>query len=168
MNIRLAAFDDLDEIVEIYNQAIAAGLKTADTTPFLSKNRLEWFKQYTPEKYPLLVAVENNELIIGYLTLSAYRPGRAALQHTVEVSFYIHFKHHRKGIASQLLEHAIELCPSLQVKTLVAILIQNNHGSIKLLEQYGFKLWGCMPEIVEFNGNKYNHLYYGLHINNTE
>jgi phosphinothricin acetyltransferase len=44
------------------------------------------------------------------------------------------------------------------------MLIQNNEGSIKLLEKFGFERWGCMPEIVEFKGDKFDHLYYGLHI----
>ena len=163
MDIRFAVFDDLQSIVEIYNQAIKTGLKTADTTPFSVKDRIDWFKQYSSEKYPLIVAVEKNK-VVGYLTISDYRFGREALCHTAEVSFYLHFKYHKKGIASKLLKYAIELCPSLQVETLIAMLIQNNEGSIKLLEKFGFERWGCMPKIVEFKGDKFDHLYYGLHI----
>jgi phosphinothricin acetyltransferase len=73
--------------------------------------------------------------------------------------------HHRRGIGSRLMEHAISLAPQFNIKTLIAILLDPNTASIALLEKYGFELWGDMPGIAEINGGKYNHQYYGLHIN---
>ncbi len=163
MNIRIAKLEDLEAIVEIYNQAINAGHKTADITPVTTNNRMKWFKDHAPNKYPILIA-EENELIVGYLTISAYRPGRFALRYTAEVSYYIHFKYHRQGIASRLLQYAIDLCPSLQIKTLFSILIDNNKGSIRLLEKFGFKKWGHMPRVADFDGVEVGQLYYGLRI----
>jgi phosphinothricin acetyltransferase len=162
MNIRIAELKDLKAIVEIYNQAIAAGEKTADITPVTLDGRKNWFRDHDPDKYPILVAEE--ESVVGYLTISAYRPGRMALRHTAEVSFFVHFDHHRKGIASRLLQYAIDMCPSLQIKTLFAILVDSNQNSIRLLEKYGFNKWGYMPRVVEFEGIEYGHLYYGLRI----
>ncbi len=75
MNIRTASFEDLETIVEIYNQSIAAGQKTADIMPVTTKDRGKWFEDHTPDKYPILVAEDGN-VIVGYLTISAYRPGR--------------------------------------------------------------------------------------------
>lgn len=163
MNIRIAQFEDLKAIVGIYNQAIDAGQKTADTTPVTADDRQKWFSEHTPDKYPILVAETQNK-IIGYLTISPYRPGREALRHTAEVSYYIHFGHHRKGIASKLLQEAIDMCPSLQIKTLFAILMDSNQGSVRLLENFYFEKWGHMPQVAEFNGIEVGHLYYGLKI----
>ncbi len=165
MNIRIAKLEDLEEIVEIYNQAIAAGEKTTDITPVTTDDRKKWFEGHTPNKYPILVA-EKGESIVGYLTISAYRPGRMALRHTAEVSYFIHFEHHRQGIASRLLQYAIDICPSLQIKTLFAILLDSNQDSIRLLEKYGFGKWGHMPQVAEFDGIEVGHLYYGLRIEN--
>ncbi len=39
-----------------------------------------------------------------------------------------------------------------------------NQGSVKLLDKNGFKEWGRMPNIVELGDNKFDHLYYGLHL----
>jgi L-amino acid N-acyltransferase YncA len=163
MNIRTATFEDLEAIVEIYNQAIAAGQKTADITSVTTEDRRMWFEDHTPDKYPILVAEDGN-VIIGYLTISPYRPGRMALRYTAEVSYFVHFGHHRQGVASNLLRHAIDMCPSLQIKNLYAILIESNQGSIRLLEKYGFVKWGHMPRVAEFNGIEVGHLYYGLRI----
>lgn len=163
MLIRIAEIEDLSAVVEIYNQAIRTGQRTADTTPFLVESRLGWFNAHTPEKYPLFVAVDDEE-IIGYLTISPYREGRKAFLSTAEVSYYIHFEYHRKGVASQLMNHALDRCPSLKIKTLIAMLLGSNGGSIGFLEKYGFSEWGRMPAIAEFEQNKVDHLFYGKHL----
>jgi len=163
MNLRIAKIEDLEAMVDIYNQAIAAGQKTADITPFTTDSRKKWFEEHTPNQYPILVA-EKSGLIVGYLTISAYRPGRMALRHTAEVSYFIHFENHCQGIASSLLRYAIDLCPSLQIKTLFAIIIDSNVVSIQLLEKHGFEKWGHMPRVAEINGIEVGHLYYGLRI----
>lgn len=163
MNTRIAKLEDLKAIVEIYNQVIAAGQKTADITPFTTEDRGKWFEDHTPDKYPILVAEVGN-VIVGYLTISAYRPGRMALRYTAEVSYFIHFEHHHQGIASNLLQHVIGMCPSLQIKTLFAILFDSNHSSVRLLEKYSFEKWGHLPRVADLDGVEFGHLYYGLRI----
>jgi phosphinothricin acetyltransferase len=163
VKIALAQQEDLEGVVDIYNQAIKAGYCTADIEPFSIDQREVWFESHNPKKFPLLVAKEGR-MILGYLAISPYREGRKAVRHTAEVSYYIHYKHHHKGIASQLMRHALELLPSLKIKYLIAILLGCNEGSIKLLEKFGFVQWGCFPKIVEFGDDKIDHLYYGLNI----
>ena len=163
MNIRTAKKEDLAAIIEIYNQAITAGQKTADITPVTVEDRIDWFENHTPDKYPLLVA-EVDQGIVGYLTISAYRPGRMALRYTAEVSYFVHDEHHRKGIATRLLRHAIDMCPTLKIKTLFAILIDSNEASIQLLEKFGFEKWGYMSRVAEFDGIEFGHVYYGLRV----
>jgi len=168
--IRIAEIADLSAMVDIYNQAISQGQRTADTELFSVESRLGWFDAHPSKKYPLLVAVDvnsgshNNEKIIGYLTISPYREGRKAFLATAEVSYYVHFDHHRKGVASQLINHALGLCPSLNIKTLIAMLLGSNEASISFLEKYGFSEWGRMPVIAEFDQHSVDHLYYGKHI----
>ncbi len=163
MKIRIATFNDLEALVSIYNQAITAVQKTADTTPVTVEERVKWFKDHSPEKYPILVA-ETSDVVVGYLTLSAYRPGRMALRYTAEVSYFVHFEHQRQGIASDLLKHALGMCPSLEIVNLFAILMDTNIGSIKLLEANGFKKWGHLPRVANFDGIEVGHFYYVLRI----
>ena len=163
MQIRLAATADLPTLVAIYNQAVAAGQKTGDLTPLTTADRNTWFSAHPADKYPILVACLEGQ-VFGYLSLAAYRPGRMAFRHTAEVSYYVDFPHHGKGVASRLMQQAIALCPSLQLKTLIAILIDSNHDSLKLLKRFNFKQWGQLPNIGDFDGVEVGHLYYGLHV----
>lgn len=149
--------------MEIYNQAINSGDKTADISPYLAEDRKKWFDDHDPAKYPILVA-ELENTILGYLTISAHRPGRLSLRHTAEVSFYVHFDHHRQGIASLLLKHALDLCPTLKIKTLFAILLETNTSSIQLLVKHGFVKWGHLPQVADIRGVEIGQFYYGRRV----
>ncbi len=86
MIIRLAHIDDLPAIVEIYNQAIQTKQSTGDTQPLRVEDRVAWFHEHHPEKYPIFVAEEAG-VVVGWCSLSAYRQGRAAFRHTAEISY---------------------------------------------------------------------------------
>jgi L-amino acid N-acyltransferase YncA len=163
MTIRFAKQEDLHQIVAIYNQAISAGQRTGDTEPVSPESRTQWFESHSAEKYPIIVK-QKDASVIAYLTFSAHRPGRAALRHTAEVSFYVDFDHHRKGVASALLNYAIDLCPSLEIKTLFAVLMETNTASIECFKSFGFELWGHLPQVADYDGIEVGQLYYGRRI----
>jgi phosphinothricin acetyltransferase len=161
--IREISTGDLEAVNEIYTQAVDAKFSTAHTEPLSMGEWAEWFRRHDPDRYPVFVWEENNQ-VTGWISFSPYREGRKALQSTAEISYYVHPDHHRRGIGSALLEHAIQIAPDYEFKTLIAILLEPNIASIALLEKSGFMLWGDMPGIAEIDGRKYNHQYYGLHI----
>lgn len=163
MIIRIAQPDDLPALVAIDNQAIAAGQKNANLTPFTVEERRAWFAAHQPQRHPILVA-EQAGAVVGYLSLSPYRPGRQALRYTAEVSYYVDFAHHRQGIASRLLQAAIDRCPALEIKTVFAILLDTNQASRRLLEKFGFAQWGHLPRVADFDGVEVGQFYYGLRI----
>ena len=163
MRIRTARPSDLQAIINIYNQAIEAGQQTADLTPVSVEDRKSWFESHPPEKYPIFVAEEDG-LVVGYCTISPYRPGRMALRHTAEISYFVHSDHHRRGIASQLLEFAVQACYSLDIRTLFAIVLDSNTASVRLLEQHGYERWGHLPDVAVFGETEVGHYYYGLKI----
>ena len=163
MSIRLAESSDLPVIVDIYNQAITAGHYTTDTKPIALEDRQSWLAEHTKTKYPVIV-FENKNTLKGFLSISAYRPGRHALRHTAEVSFYVDFDFQRQGAASLLLEHAINLCPSLEIKNLFAIIMETNSASAGLLNKFGFKQWGHLPDVADYSGDEIGQYYYGRRI----
>jgi phosphinothricin acetyltransferase len=162
-NIRLAEIEDLEAIVDIYNQAITAKFCTADTEIMHTEDRIEWFNSHEPDKYPIYVYIKDNQKI-GWSSLSAYRPGRSALRFTVEMSDYIHKDFQRQGIGSELVEYTIKKCRELNYKSVFGIILEKNISSIKLMQKFGFELWGLMPNVADFGGEECGHVYYGLRL----
>lgn len=163
MEIRLASLEDLKSIDRIYNQAISLKMATADTEPYSEEKRLKWFGEHDKELFPIYVAIQGSE-VLAYMSLSPYRPGRMALRYAVEISYFVDEGQRAKGIGTALLGHGIKLARSLDYKFIIAILLGNNPGSITLLKKFEFEEWGRMPGIAEFDGERFDHLYYGLEI----
>jgi L-amino acid N-acyltransferase YncA len=163
MIIRLAQLDDLPVIVDIYNQAIPSKQSTGDIEPLRVEDRRTWFREHRPEEHPIFVADVEGQ-VAGWCSLSAYRPGRAALRFTAEISYYIALAYHRQGIATALVKHAVTACPALQIRHLFAIVLEGNQASLKLLEKMGFEQWGYLPRVADFDGREVGHLYYGRHV----
>ena len=161
MNIRIAELSDLPSIVGIYNQAISAGA-TGHTDAFTAESRREWFLSHSASR-PLLVA-ETGTTIVGWSNLTDYRPGRQAFQQTAEMSYYVHSEYRRQGVATALVRHMTTLGPSLKVRTLIAIILETNVASAKLMERVGFSRWAELPSVARLNDQDVGHLYYGRHL----
>jgi phosphinothricin acetyltransferase len=87
-----------------------------------------------------------------------------ALRFTAEISYYVRADSYRKGIASRLVRHSFGVCPSLQIKNLFAIVLENNKRCRDLLEKFEFEKWGFLPRVADFDGQEHGHMYYGRRI----
>ena len=157
--VRPARYADLPRLIEIFNQSVLAH-STAILEPVTVEERRSWFEDHNSERYPILVA-EKDSKILGYLYISPYRPRRAALIHTAEVSYFVDFDHHHQGVASQLMEACLKKCPGLGIKSLFAILLETNQPSINLLKKYGFQQWAYLPGVAEIGGTEVSQVYFG-------
>jgi len=161
--IRLARQGDMESIVAIYNRAIAAKFQTAFTEQLDAEKSASWFSQFLDKVYPMFVYTEADE-VIGWLSISPYRSGREALRYTVEVSYFIHPDHQLQGIGQKLLQHGLDACMGLNYKTVLAIILDKNIASIRLMEKFGFEKWAYLPGVADFDGVECGHLYYGLRL----
>jgi phosphinothricin acetyltransferase len=159
--IRLANESDIASINEIYNQAVKEKHQTATLKPLSFEQQKTWFISHNIEKYPIFI-LEKENIVAGWCSLSAYRKGRQALSSLAEISYYFHSDYQGLGLGTQLMEFALVTAPKYGFKNLVAILFGHNKASIGLLEKFGFKLWGNLPQTVEIEGTLYDHCYYGL------
>jgi L-amino acid N-acyltransferase YncA len=162
-NIRFASISDLATIVAIYNQAIQSKSVTGDMEAFTVEERVDWFNKFNADTFPIYV-IEVEEMVIGYATLSPYRFGRKALNKTAEISYYINYSWHGKGMGSALVSHVLSDCKRLGKETLLAILLDINTGSTGLLRKFKFEQWGHLPNVADFNGVKSGHFIYGLQL----
>ncbi len=150
MIIRDATETDLPAIVAIYNASIPARTATADTEPVAVESRLDWFRDHDPEKRPLWVAVEKNE-IAGWLSLQSFY-GRPAYHATAEISVYVAPALQRRGIGHALFTKAIKEAPRLGLKTLLGFIFAHNQASLRLFETFGFEPWAVLPRVAELDG----------------
>ncbi len=163
LKFRFATISDLPKITEIYNQAIRSKNATGDLTEFKEEDRIDWFNKFSKDDYPIYVVLYK-KIVVGYSTISPYRPGRAAMSQVAEISYYIDYTFHGKGVGTKLIQFVLEDCPRINKKYLLAILLDINKSSVGILEKFHFTQWGHFPEIINLDGKKCGHLIYGLHV----
>jgi phosphinothricin acetyltransferase len=149
--VRIAQASDLPAINAIYNQAVAGRFLTGDLEPVGARRRRQWFKEHDPERHPVYV-YEKDGQVLGWLSISAYRPGRGALQDTAELSYYVDNTHQGEGIGSRLMDHAIRESLRMKKRVLFAIVIAGNQASLGLLKKFGFEQWGVLHEVIAAHG----------------
>ena len=163
LGLRRAEKKDISQMTEILNQSIRWGKATAFLEELRPVDRLSWLENHSTDPYVIFVAEERQE-ILGYLSLGPYRAGREAFRHVAEVSYFVHFDHHRKGIASSLMDHALNHCRKNGIEVLLAFLYASNAASIHFLEKYGFGEWGFYPGLIKKGKELSDHVVYGVNL----
>lgn len=143
--IRKGAEQDLQAILDIYNDAILNTTSVYNYEPHTLDMRREWFAQKQKDQFPLFVA-EQNGVVIGFSTYGHFRVW-AAYKYTVEISVYIHPAHRGKGVAKLLYPPLFEAAAAQQLHALVAGIDADNAVSIRLHEHFGFTTVGHFKEV---------------------
>ena len=142
---------DLSIIVSIYNQTIPGRMVTADMEPVTAQSRLLWLQKHSPEKRPLYVVKNEDNTIVGWVSLQDFY-GRPAYAATAEISIYLDAAQHGKGYGKQILLDSITKGPLLGIKNLVGFIFAHNTPSINLFRSCGFEDWGLLPNVAELDG----------------
>ncbi len=143
--IRPAVQDDLSDIAAIYAHEIANSIATFDLDPPDSA----YWQEKLAGKHPgdhLLVAVDEDEDVVGYAYSWSFRP-RPAYSLTRETSIYLDPSVRGQGIGKQLYPALLETMADSGVHTAVALVALPNPGSIALHEYCGFEQVGGMREV---------------------
>lgn len=162
LDVRVASAGDLPAIVRIYNQAVAEQA-TADIEPVSLEDRRAWLDAHPEASHPVLVA-EQGGRILGFASLSPHRPGRGAVRHTAEVSYYVDVAERGRGVASTLLQSCLARCGALGIEVLFAIVLDDNAASLALLDGCGFERWGHLPGVARFGEREVGHVYMGRRV----
>ena len=148
MTVRDAAEADLPAIINIYNAATATRTSTALFDPVSVEERLPWFREHSPDGFPLWVAAVEGE-IAGWLSFHEFIR-RPAYRGAAEISIYVDEKFRRRGIGRGLLQKAIAEAPRLKVRALLGYVLGHNAASLRLFEKAGFEPWGRLPRLAQF------------------
>jgi L-amino acid N-acyltransferase YncA len=144
IQIRRADESDVDEITEIYNEAILTTTATFDVEPKTRADQLEWFRSHG-ERYPVIVAVVGG-LVVGWASLSRYSE-RSAYDETAETSFYVKSEFRGRGVGRQLKAAIIAEARRLRFHTLLARVAEGSEESLHLNESFGFVHAGTLKEV---------------------
>lgn len=53
-----------------------------------------------------------------------------------------------EDMEKEILEHALEIAPKLDLENILAFIFGQNKGSIALFEKFGFEKWGHFPGVA--------------------
>lgn len=144
IKIRSASINDLEDITNIYNEAILKTVATFDTEEKIIGEQKKWFKEHGT-KNPVLVAEENNN-IIGWAALSKYST-RCAYSDTAEISLYVKDEYQGRGIGKKLMEKIIYEGEKAGLHVIIARITEGNEKSVYLHKSVGFIHVGIMKEV---------------------
>jgi len=160
--IRGATEVDLPGIVAIYNASIPGRLATADTVPVTVEARLSWFRDRDVTRHPLWV-IERGGALEGWLSFGKFY-GRPAYAATAEIGIYVDPGAQRGGVATRLMQHALDRAPSLGLSTFLAFVFAHNHPSLALCRRFGFETWGHLPRVAVLDGAERDLLILGRRV----
>ncbi|OHV83905.1 GNAT family N-acetyltransferase [Ensifer sp. LCM 4579] len=146
MHIRDAVETDLQEICDIYNDAVANTTAIWNETLVDVANRAGWLRARKAAGFPVLVALSDESEVVGYGSFGEWR-AFDGYRHTVEHSVYVRRDQRGGGIGRALMLALIERAEALGKHVMVAGIESGNLASIRLHERLGFDRTGHMKEV---------------------
>lgn len=159
MTISIATHENVEDILEIYNDAILHTTATFDTAIKTYAEMEKWFYSHS-ELYPVIVSKEDGK-VTGYCSLTQFKE-KDAYKHTVELSVYIHPEHRRKGLAKALMIEIIKLAKDLGHHTIISCITSGNEVSEVLHTKLSFEKVGHIKKAGKKFDQWLDTVYYQL------
>ncbi len=147
--------------MNIYNPEVIETTVSFDLVPRTLARQEDWIRAHMAA-YPCIVALNDDdevgelgargERIIGFAVVSPFRD-RPAYATTVENSVYVHRQARGRGVGEVLLRELVATAGESGFHSLIARIVGENDGSIRLHEKCGFTLVGTEIEV----GRKHGH-----------
>jgi phosphinothricin acetyltransferase len=137
MNIRKATINDAGAICNIFNYYVENSATTLETDP-VSEDESRQRINNTINSGHLFYIGEIDGKIIGFYCTYPWN-NRCACKNTIEESIYLDKDETGKGYGTQLFEHLLKHIDKTKVHTLIATIVIQNEGSIRLHEKFSFK-----------------------------
>jgi phosphinothricin acetyltransferase len=160
MRTRLVEVDDAPALMNIYNPEVIETTVSFDLVPRSLEEQEDWITHHLAT-HPCIVAINEDddlgeigardELIMGFALVSPFRE-RPAYATTVENSVYVHRGARGRGVGEFLLRELIATADESGFHTLIARIVGENEGSIRLHEKCGFTLVGTEIEVGRKHG----------------
>jgi len=142
---RLAEPRDTEATRAIYNVEVASSTVTFDLVPRTAAEQLAWIEEHSGG-HPAIVAVDGDQTVVGFASLSPYRP-RPAYAPTVEDSVYVRRDRRGAGVGKLLLTDLVTLARDHGFHSVIARIVGEHDASIALHRACGFEQIGCEKEV---------------------
>lgn len=146
MKIRDAHAGDVPAILAIYNDAVQHTTAIWNETLVDEANRLAWLSGRQTQGYPVLVACDAQDQVLGYASFGDWR-AFDGYRYTVEHSVYVASAARGQGVGRALMGELIARARTLGKHVMVAAIEAGNQPSIALHRQLGFEQCGLMPQV---------------------
>ena len=141
--IRPATVEDVQAILEIFNEQILTATSVYLEEAQTLDDRLKWYTDRIRDNFPVVVVVVD-DVVAGF---GSYGQFRAGYKYTVEHSVYIHKGYRSKGLSKLMLEWLIKSARENDFHVMMAVIDSENEVSIRLHEKYGFEEVGSMKQL---------------------
>ncbi|RUU27235.1 GNAT family N-acetyltransferase [Mesorhizobium sp. M6A.T.Ce.TU.016.01.1.1] len=151
VTIRAATSADLDQITDIYADAVTNGTASYELEPPSRAEMGQRFDSLIAGGFPYLVA-EKDGIVLGYAYAGAFRP-RPAYRFVVEDSVYVAPEAKGQGVGLKLMQGLIETAAAAGFRQVIAVIGDGrpDSASVRLHEKLGFRHSGRLE------GSGYKH-----------
>jgi phosphinothricin acetyltransferase len=145
LRTRLVEPGDAEALRAIYNVEVTESTVTFDLVPRSLADQQAWIEEHSGG-HPAIVAVDDDGTVVGFASLSPYRP-RPAYATTVENSVYVRRDRRGEGIGALLLGDLVELARTHGFHAVIARIVGDHEASIALHRACGFVEIGREREV---------------------
>ena len=138
MKTRSATSADLPGILEIYNEAVLNTTATYDYEPRTLEHRIAWFEDHVKNDYPVFVAQDESDRIVGWSALNPFH-ARMGYRFTTENSVYVAADKRGRGIGKLLMPPLIQGARDRGLHAILGAIDADNEVSIRLHASFGFQ-----------------------------
>ena len=138
MKIRPAHPADLPGILEIYNEAVLNTTATYDYEPRTLEHRVTWYEEHVKNNYPIFVAQDETERIVGWSALNPFH-ARMGYRFTTENSVYVAADMRGRGIGKLLMPPLIQGARDRGLHAILGAIDAENQISLRLHASFGFE-----------------------------
>ena len=146
VKVRPAIDADLPAILDIYNHAVLHTTASYDYEPWDRQKREEWFADHVRHDYPVLVAENAENRVIGWGSLSRFH-SRPGYRFTAEDSIYVAQDSRSCGVGQKLLAPLIDGARARQFHSIIGLIDAQNEASIRLHARFGFEKVAYLKQV---------------------
>lgn len=146
MRIETATLEHITEITTIYNDAVLTTTAVWIDSPVGIADRRAWFEDRQRLAFPVLVALDEHDAVVGYATFGPWRP-HEGYRHTVEHSVYVRGDQRGRGVGRMLMVALIDLARGAGIHAMIGAITSDNVASLRLHESLGFEHGGTLRQV---------------------